>query len=391
MHTILTVIKKELIDTLRDRRTLISAIIMPALLLPIMLYGFTKLQTTIMKKEESKKLKVALLDAPAMFATTFDTSKYELLSDVTIEGGRDAILNDSLDAMVAFVDGYANKVNNSGTGKVNMWYKSTNLSVKDRLSTIVDDYEQGILDTRIVDLSLTKEAINPIELYQYDIAPKKEQLGKLAGGILPYLFIIFCFTGCMYPGLDLITGEKERGTIETLLTVPASRFKILLGKVITIALVGLAAAVMTILGLVAALKFLPDIPEDLLETISNIIQFKYVMMLFIMIFPLSFFFAGMISAMVVKAKSFKEAQSILTPISFVIIMPALIGMMPGIELTWATAAIPILNIALATKEIVAGTINMGHYFFIVASLVVIAIVAVFISYKQFSKEGMVLK
>jgi len=391
MHTILTVIKKELIDTLRDRRTLISAIIMPALLLPIMLYGFTKLQTTIMKKEESKKLKVALLDAPAMFATTFDTSKYQLLSDVSIEEGRDAILNDSLDAMVAFVDGYANKVNNSGTGKVNMWYKSTNLSVKDRLSTIVDDYEQGILDTRIVDLSLTKEAINPIELYQYDIAPKKEQLGKLAGGILPYLFIIFCFTGCMYPGLDLITGEKERGTIETLLTVPASRFKILLGKVITIALVGLAAAVMTILGLVAALKFLPDIPEDLLETISNIIQFKYVMMLFIMIFPLSFFFAGMISAMVVKAKSFKEAQSILTPISFVIIMPALIGMMPGIELTWATAAIPILNIALATKEIVAGTINMGHYFFIVASLVVIAIVAVFISYKQFSKEGMVLK
>ena len=391
MHTILTVIKKELIDTLRDRRTLISAIIMPALLLPIMLYGFTKLQTTIMKKEESKKLKVALLDAPAMFATTFDTSKYELLSDVSIEKGRDAILNDSLDAMVAFVDGYANKVSNSGTGKVNMWYKSTNLSVKDRLSTIVDDYEQGILDTRIVDLSLTKEAINPIELYQYDIAPKKEQLGKLAGGILPYLFIIFCFTGCMYPGLDLITGEKERGTIETLLTVPASRFKILLGKVITIALVGLAAAVMTILGLVAALKFLPDIPEDLLETISNIIQFKYVMMLFIMIIPLSFFFAGMISAMVVKAKSFKEAQSILTPISFVIIMPALIGMMPGIELTWATAAIPILNIALATKEIVAGTINMGHYFFIVASLVVIAIVAVFISYKQFSKEGMVLK
>ncbi len=391
MHTIITVIKKELIDTLRDRRTLISAIIMPALLLPIMLYGFTKLSNTIMKKEEEKKLKVAMLDAPAAFAATFDTARYELLTDVTIEEGRDAILADSLDAMVAFVDGYITKVSNAGTGKVNMWYKSTNISVKDRLSTIIDDYEETLLDARIVDLSLTKEAINPIELYKYDIAPKKEQLGKLAGGILPYLFIIFCFTGCMYPGLDLITGEKERGTIETLLTVPASRFKILLGKVITIALVGLAAAVMTILGLVAALKLLPDIPADLLETISNIIQFKYVMMLFVMIIPLSFFFAGMISAMVVRAKSFKEAQSILTPISFVIIMPALIGMMPGIELTWTTAAIPILNIALATKEIVAGTINMGHYFFIVATLCVIAIVAVYVSYKQFSKEGMVLK
>jgi sodium transport system permease protein len=293
--------------------------------------------------------------------------------------------------MISFVEGYNDKINSSATGKVNMWYKSTNLTVKDRITSIIDDYEEEILDTRISALSLTKAAINPIELYQYDIAPKKEQLGKLAGGILPYLFIIFCFSGCMYPGLDLITGEKERGTIETLLTVPSSRFKILLGKVITIAIVGLAAAVMTILGLVAALKFLPDIPQDLLDTISNIIQFKYVMMLFIMIIPLSFFFAGMISAMVVRAKSFKEAQSILTPISFVIIMPALIGMMPGIELNWGTAAIPILNIALATKEIVAGTIQMGHYVFIVATLVLLAIAAVFVSYKQFSKEGMILK
>ena len=391
MHTILTVIKKELIDTLRDRRTLISAIIMPALLLPFMLYGFTKLSERIMKKEEEKKLKVALLDAPTQFDLAFDTSRYEIITNITVEEGRDGILSDSLDAMVAFLDGYMDKVNNAGTGKVNMWYKSTNLSVKDRLSKIIDDYEQTLLDARIIDLSLTKDAINPLELYKYDIAPKKEQLGKLAGGFLPYLFIIFCFTGCMYPGLDLITGEKERGTIETLLTVPASRFKILLGKVITIAIVGLAAATMTILGLVAALKLMPDIPEDLLETISNIIQFKYVAMLLVMIIPLSFFFAGMISAMVVRAKSFKEAQSILTPISFVIIMPALIGVMPGIELTWATAAIPILNIALATKEIVAGTINMGHYIFVVASLVLLAIAAVWISYKQFSKEGMVLK
>jgi len=391
MHTILTVFKKELIDTLRDRRTLISAIIMPTILLPLMLYGFTKMSNSIMKKETEKKLKVAMLDAPQTFIEALDTARYEVISGMDIESGRDAILSDSIDAMVSFLDGYIKSINTGSTGKVNMWYKSTNLKVKDRLSTVIDDYEQNILDNRIADMDLTKDAINPIELYQYDIAPKKEQLGKLAGGILPYLFIIFCFTGCMYPGLDLITGEKERGTIETLLTVPASRFKILMGKVLTIAVVGLAAAVMTILGLVAALKLLPDIPADLLETISNIIQFKYVMMLFVMIIPLSFFFAGMISAMVVRAKSFKEAQSILTPISFVIIMPALIGMMPGIELTWTTAAIPILNIALATKEIVAGTINMGHYCFIVATLILLAIVAVFISYKQFSKEGMILK
>lgn len=391
MNTIFTVFKKELIDTLRDRRTLISAIVMPAILLPVILYGVTKLSATLVKKEQDKKLKIALLDAPQDFAYRLDTAKFELIPDMNMESGRDKILSDSLDVMVGFASGFNDKISNLETGKVNMWYKSTNLSVKDRLTKIVDNYEDDLLDARLGDMEISKKSINPIELNPYDIAPKKEQIGKLAGGFLPYLFIIFCFTGCMYPALDLITGEKERGTIETLLTVPASRFKILMGKVLTIALVGLAAAAMTITGLFVAIKFLPDIPEDLLEVLGNIINVKFVLMLFAMLIPLSVFFAGALAAMVVRAKSFKEAQSIVTPLSFIVIVPAMLALMPGIEMNWMTAAVPILNIALATKEIVAGTIQSGHYILIVSSLIVLAIIAVAISYQQFNKEGMVLK
>jgi len=149
----------------------------------------------------------------------------------------------------------------------------------------------------------------------------------------------------------------------------------------------MAAAGLTILGLVASLKLMPDIPQDILDTISNMVEIKGILMLFAMIIPLSLFFAGIISAMVVKAKSFKEAQSIVTPISMVIILPAMIGMMPGVELTFATAAIPIVNIALATKEIVAGTIQMGHYAIIIFTLVILAIIAVALSYKRNQCDG----
>ena len=93
----------------------------------------------------------------------------------------------------------------------------------------------------------------------------------------------------------------------------------------------------------------------------------------------------------VKAKSFKEAQSIVSPFTFIIILPAAMALMPGIELTWTTAMIPNLNIALATKEIISETINMGHFSLIVGSLIILAIVGVFFSFRQFSKEGMVLK
>lgn len=390
MKTILTVFKKELLDTLRDRRTLLTAIVMPALLMPVLMYGLSKLTSTIMEKEENKKLKIALMDAPSDFVAKLDTAKFEIIPGIDKEMGRDRILADSLDALIGFHSKYNERINNMKSGKVEMWFKSTNIMVKARLSDIVDEYEAEILDTRISELELTKDAIDPINLIRYDIAPKNEQIGQMVGGFLPYIFIIFCFMGCMYPALDLITGEKERGTIETLLTVPASKFNILLGKVLTIALVGLSAALMTILGLVVALKFLPDIPQDILDALTNIVGMKFILMLFAMLIPMSIFFAGVISAMVVKAKSFKEAQSIVTPMSFVIIIPAVIALLPGIELDWTTVFIPILNVALATKEIVAGTIQPIHYVIVVVSLILLALVSVAISYKQFSKEGMVL-
>ncbi len=391
MSTILTVFKKELIDTLRDRRTLITAIIMPAVLIPFLMYGMTAVMKVVMEKEENKKLKLALLDPPLEFVATIDTAKIELIEGMTMETGRDGILSDSLDAMIAFLGDFGKQQQEMESTKVNMWFKSTNLAVKSRMTEVVDKYEESLLDSRIEQLNLTEATIDPLDLTRYDIAPKKEALGKTAGGFLPYMFILFCFMGCMYPALDLVTGEKERGTIETLLTVPSSRFHIMLGKVMTISLMGLASAIMGIVGLYIGVKFLPDMPEDMLEVLGNIVSPKFVTMLLAMLIPLCIFFAGVLAAMVIKAQSFKEAQSIVSPFMTVIILPAALAMIPGIELDWKTAFIPILNIGLATKEIIAGTIQNGHYIAIVGSLIILAIIAVFFSFKQFSKESMVLK
>ena len=95
--------------------------------------------------------------------------------------------------------------------------------------------------------------------------------------------------------------------------------------------------------------------------------------------------------MVVRTSSFKEAQSYVTPMTFVVIVPAMVAMMPGVELNWQLAFIPVLNVALATKEIIGGTIHMGQFVAIVLSLIAFATLAVFISYQQFSQEKNVLK
>lgn len=391
MKTILTVFKKEMIDTLRDRRTLVTAIIMPAVLLPLLLFGITKFSKVMMDKEANKKLKLALLNPPAEFLATIDTSEVELIEGYEKIAGGKAIQADSLDVMIGFQDEFAAKQEGLKTSKVDLWFKSTNLKSKGRMTALIEDYEESLLDKRIELLDISSKSIDPIQIRAHEMATAEEQVGKLAGGFLPYFFLIFCFTGCMYPALDLITGEKERGTIETLLTVPASRFNILMGKVMTISIVGLAAAIMGIIGLLAGIKFLPDIPEELLEALTSMVSPKFIFMLLAMLVPLCVFFAGVLSALVIKAKSFKEAQSIVSPFMMLVFIPAGLAMVPGLELDWKTAFVPILNIALATKEIIAGTINMNQYAVILISLVLIAIIAVIFSYRQFSKEGMVLK
>ncbi len=391
MKTILTVIKKEFTDTLRDKKTLFSAIILPALAMPLLLLGVTKLQQNLMDKEQAKQLKVALIDAPENLVSQFNDTTFLLVNNISQAGIKDSISNGSLDAVITFNPDFLEQISKLSSGGLKLYYKSTNLLVEKRIREKLDSYKAVIMDSRIKQLKISSETLEPLAISKIDIASPKEQIGKTIGGFIPYIFIIFCFMGCMYPALDLITGEKERGTIETLLTVPASRFKILIGKTITIALIGTSAALMTIAGMFVGLKFIDGIPPDFLTAINDILGLKFILMLFAMLIPLSVFFAGLLSAIVVRASSFKEAQSYVTPMTFLVIIPAMIALMPGVELNWQTVWIPILNIALATKEIIAGTIQYAHYLVVVGSLILLAILAVYLSLKQFSKETMVLK
>jgi sodium transport system permease protein len=382
MNTILTVYKKELKDTLRDKRTLITAIVLPAIIIPLLLFGVTKLTSSLMKKESDKKLKIALIGNTEAFKKQLEDSTFTLLSTYKLADGKEAIAKDSLDAIIEFTPEFTANVNDMKSGKMNLYYKSTNLMLATRVSEKLDVIKSQILNERLKKLNIAPEALAPFDVAKVDIATAKEQIGKMVGGFLPYIFIIFCFLGCMYPAIDLITGEKEKGTMETLLTSPASRFQILIGKILTIATIGLSAALMTIIGMVGGLKFMPNLPPDFLATVNDMVSVKFMIMLFAMLIPLSLFFAGLLSALVI---------SIVTPLNFLIIVPALLATIPGVELNWQTAFVPILNIALATREIIAGTINMAQYAVIVLSLIGLALAAAFFSYKQFSKESMVLK
>jgi sodium transport system permease protein len=197
--------------------------------------------------------------------------------------------------------------------------------------------------------------------------------------------------GAMYPAIDLFTGEKERKTLETLLTTPASRLEILVGKMAVVVSSGLLSAVLAIVGLFVAVRTTAGMPDFFSGMISGMLSVSFVLLLLAMLIPLTIFFAGIMVPLTIYAKSFKEAQSILSPMTFLVIFPAVIGLMPGIELTTVTALIPIVNISLATKEIIAGTIQTPLLLITIISLIAYATISVLFCVRWFGKETHILR
>ena len=271
---------------------------------------------------------------------------------------KEAIKNDSIQIGVIIDPAFDQSMKDKSPAKVTVFYNATDLGMMNRAEAYMEAIENIAKQERYIELDLKESELRPLEIAYSNVASDEEMIGKLAGGILPYIFIAFGFLGCMYPAIDLFTGEKERGTIETLLTTPVARWQLLFGKMGVVVLSGLMAASFALLGLFLSIEVF-DIVKDpkLLEVIHSVLNAKFVIMLYSLLFPLTVFFAGVMIPVAVYAKSFKEAQSIITPLNIVMVLPAMIGFFPGVELNAVTASIPVVNVVLATKELMAGTLD----------------------------------
>ncbi len=394
---IFTIFKKELKDTLRDRRTLMMMLVIPILIFPIILNLFVGVSASFSKEAASKEIKIGFVGTEDNYVATqlqllpeelgkkqviFYKDSVQLKADIKV---------DSIQIGMFVQTDFAQNLEMRKPAELTVFYNATEVGMKERAAAYISTIENIAEQERYIDMELNPEELSPIKTSYSNIASSKEMVGKLAGGILPYIFIAFGFLGCMYPAIDLFTGEKERGTIETLLTTPVARWQLLFGKMGVVVLSGLLASTAALVGLALSISIL-DLGEnaELLSVINGILSVEFILLLYSLLIPLTIFFAGVMIPIAVYAKSFKEAQSIITPLNIVMVLPAMIGFFPGIELNVATASIPVVNIVLATKELIAGTLDFGLLALSFGVMFVLAVFAVLISYKQFDKETNIL-
>ncbi|MEM8926639.1 MAG: ABC transporter permease [Bacteroidota bacterium] len=392
MRDLFIIIRKEFTELLRDKKTIINSIVLPTLLIPILMFGGIKVSQLISESNSKKTIKIGMVHAPEEFMkmVTSDTLNAITTYSDAKKDFRTLINNDSIQTALVFPSDWQTKMDSLRSASVTVYGNGTKENVNDRVSSLLESYSSRLKSRRIRELKIPVSKMTPLVQNYVEIGEQKELLGKRIGGFIPYIFILTMWGGCLLAAIDLVTGEKERKTIETTLSLPVSKFSVLMGKAIVASLLGFLPALLNLTGLILGLNFIEDIPETFKGAINAMLNPQSITMILLLLIPFSLFLSGLIIALVAGATSFKEAQSKASPIIILIIIPLVMALMPGIEFTWATVFIPVLNIGLGVKEIMAGTVNFGMYGAMLASLVIFAVVAIYFSYKKFSDESAIL-
>ena len=393
MNKIFTIAKKEFLDTFRDKRTVIRMVLIPLLAFPLIMNLVTTLQSSQAKKEASKELKVGYYlngQSSEMIDSMSMEKNYKFIAYDDSVKMREDVKSEEINLGLRFSSSFDSNYAKNDSANIDIIMRGADNEEYSRFMDLFDKQKKRLMDNRLAKEGLKANFVKPLTRKKYNQSSLEEILGKYAGGILPYIFMAFCFMGCMLPAIDLFAGEKERGTIETLLTSPINRMQILIGKMIVVVAFGLLSASVALIGLFVSLN-LVDINADLMFAINQILTPSLIGTLYVLLIPLAIFFAGVMIPISVYSKSFKEAQSILTPLNIVMVLPAMVGFIPGVELDYTTAFIPIVNVVLATKAIIAGNADMVLIAITFVSLIILAGISVLVSLKQFDKESNVLR
>jgi sodium transport system permease protein len=394
------VYRKELTDSLRDRRTVISMVVVPLLLMPMLTIGMGVLSLALVGQAMREIPEVMILggkDSPRVMAELRD------LKDVRVVPAKpdyaEEISNKKIRAAVEIPQGFDSKLASGETVTVKIYKYEGELKSgfgADRLQRFFREMRDRTIREHLQARKLPETLARPFDIVEKNVVAPEKVGGALLGGIVPYFVILLCLTGAMYPAMDLTAGEKERGTIETILCSPVSRTHLVFGKFLMVLTASIATAVLSIASMAvsfgASKKMLLAMTYGATSAALQItITGKAIVSIFLVVLPMAVFFSAALLALSLFAKSFKEAQSYISPLMIVAVLPAVAALLPGVELTPALALVPVLNTSLVSKEIIAGTYHWNLIALIFLSSSVYAAVALTIAVKLFQREDVLFR
>lgn len=398
-RTVRTVWMKELVDTVRDKRTLYVMVLLPLVLMPLITLG-----GPLLMQRQGEAVEQAL--PPALFV---GDSSAAALSDRFSELGildvqyhreldrseAERLVQDREVELVAYV--YPSDPRPEAPVELDLVYNSkfsASLNALRRIEAQLAYESDQLVASRVVELGLSTDLLEPYRIVQvHDLTTEQDISGQILGMLLPFFISMWAVMGGMYTAIDVAAGEKERGTLESLIMAPVSRAALVFGKLLAIATVSFIANLLLIASMVVTIFFLmPKVLGGGEMALSYHIDLVSLLMIIVLMVLFIVMVSAVLLALSTFGKSFREGQSYTTVLTFAVMLPGMyFAFVPEITVATWVYAVPIFNVLLVLKNLLEGSIewlNLGVTF---ASLIVCAVLSVFAAYRIFLNERVLFR
>lgn len=385
------VFRKELKDIFRDKKTIITSLLIPIIIFPILAFVIGSSSDQFLG-QSNEPVDIALISEEQNKLEEF-LRNHDQINIIQVENPQEALKELEVKVIAKIGQGFDEQIEQGGSGNVEFVYDSTSASsdmAKDKLSGIVREFSESITLAKLEELGINPQILQPISIKRTVLDNQEEDQGiglMILSMLLPLMLTVWAAVGGIAAATDLGAGEKERQTLEPLLTTKASRISLLMGKYFAVVVAGMLGTLAALIGFGLASRINPNFTGG-----GASISIQSIIAIGALCIGLALVFSALELTISFFARSFKEAQTYLSPLTIIVMLPAYFTMyLDGKAIPDMYLHIPIINTISIIKESIVGVFNIQHILIVAGWTLVYIGIALFFTVRMFNKESVIFR
>ncbi len=394
IRKIMVVFHKEMIDLFRDKRTVVTSIVVPIILYPLLMIGFNSMMMRQTTKLHEQDVIIYIADNAQNEYSEHLINVFETKDNIQLYQQTPNYLqlfNEKVIQAIVTINYVTNEADYPYLDLVityNQVDEKSELALQN-VRNIIKVEERSLVGKRLQAINVSENILKVVELTTDNVASQEQTLGLVLAKILPYLLIMISIGGAAVAAVDLVAGEKERGTMETILVSAVKRNELVLGKFLAVISIAIITVLLNLLSIFFSFRHI--ISQAAADITMIQIPVGNLLLILVLMFPLIVFFSALLLSLSTYAKNMKEGYSYTQPIMILAMIMSLISALPAIETTFGLALIPVINVSLLIKDIMIGDFMPAFFFITLISNLVLVVIAIFVAIKLFSKESVLFR
>ncbi len=399
------IVRKEILSTFRDRRAIVSNLLIPLLLMPVVMMGLPLLMGGIFASQATSDTEIAVQGSENLPESLSAFLSASNLSLVETEDVLAAVRSSDYGAGMVVPDDFTSQLDADAQPELQIFSRPSSMGSDldaSKVTAAVAGWQQTLVQERLSAAGIDPQVLTPVTISRVDASTDQQRSAGMLGWIIPFFIAIWSLAGGQMTAIDATAGEKERGTMESLLVAPIRRSEVVVGKWLATSTFGLLAATAAIVGYLIGSGIMTSViaprlgegSEEVLTMMGGSMAVTPGVIVELLIS--SALLAGLIGALLIAiamfARSFKEAQSYVAPLSFLLILPAVgLQFRDFLDVGAWINAVPILGSLLTMYDTVTGASNATGLLYSWVGTGVAVVLLLLFAYRNFKREGVIFR